>query len=135
MTPEMIGENGILIFYGINRLGDGIKEIIKPADPITDFHYKCTKRFLTEEFEPLFAHKPIGHVVLINGEECHIYQFNGSWKKLKTINGNLIKRQKNGGQSSVRFSRLAEESRAIYITRVVDHLNDLLEPHQNNYVF
>lgn len=135
MNVTIIGDNGVLFFYGINRTSNLITKIISPPTPITEFYYKCNKHFDTCRFESLFTSKPIGHVIFIGGELCVIYQYNGTWKKIKSINGNLIKRQKNGGQSSVRFSRLAEESRANYITRVVDWINQLITVNQNNYVF
>jgi hypothetical protein len=62
-----------------------------------------------------------------------IYQYNGSWKKIKSLNANLIKRQKNGVQSSVRFSRLSEESR--YIVRVIDWIDKFVITKANNYIF
>jgi len=50
------------------------------------------------------------------------------FKKIKQINGNLIKRHKKGGQSALRFSRLAEESRQTYTTHVIDYVNTLVSP-------
>jgi len=135
MTTEMIGDNGVLILYGIDRTCNEVKEIISPPNPITEFYYQCTRRFEVERFETLFTTKPDGHVILICGTECLIYQYNGLWKKIKTITANLTKRQKNGGQSALRFSRLAEESRTQYITRIVDWINQLIVIDHNNYVF
>jgi hypothetical protein len=135
MNSDMIGENGLLIFFGIDRSCQEIKEVITPPTPITEFYYQCSKHFATDRFESVFSTKPIGHVVFISGVECIIYQYNGNWKKIKTINANLIKRHHKGGQSSVRFSRLAEESRTHYITHIVDWINQLIVNDQNNYVF
>lgn len=135
IDQKSLGDNGILVFVGIDKSGQELKHILQPPNPISEFYYKCTKHFETERFEELFYVKPMGNVVFISGNECIIYQFNGQWKKIKTMNANLIKRQKKGGQSSVRFSRLAEESRVHYITHVVDWINQLVLPNQNNYVF
>lgn len=135
MNAETIGDNGLLLFFGIDRFGHEIKEMIAPPNPITEFYYQCTKYFDIDRFETLFTTKPIGHIIFISGQECIIYQFNGNWKKLKTLNANLIKRHHKGGQSSVRFSRLAEESRTQYITHIVDWINHLIVNDQNNYVF
>jgi peptide chain release factor subunit 1 len=135
ITPIILGENGVLIFFGIDRSGCDVKEIISPPNPITEFYYECTKSFVTERFKNLFNEKPIGHIVFISGEECLIYQYVGIWKKIKSINANLIKRHHMGGQSAVRFSRLAEESRVHYITHVTDWINKLILTKDNNYVF
>lgn len=135
INAKSIGDNGILIFVGIDRNGYELKHIIQPPNPITEFYYKCTKSFDTERFEDLFTQKPLGNVVFIDGNECVIYQYVGQWKKIKSINANLIKRQKKGGQSQHRFERLAEISRDDYITHVVDIINQLILPNQNNFVF
>jgi peptide subunit release factor 1 (eRF1) len=135
IDQKNIGDTGILVFVGIDKTGKELRHIIQPPNPIDEFFYKCTKHFETERFEELFTTKPQGTVTFINGNETLIYQFNGQWKKIKSINANLIKRQKKGGQSSVRFSRLAEESRVHYITHVVDWLNQLIVSSKNNYVF
>ena len=132
---DQIGDNGILIFFGIDSHGYELRHIMNPPNPVDKFYYQCTKRFDTELFADLYTSKPIGNLVLIDGEICLMYRYIGKWEKLKAINANLVKRQKKGGQSSVRFSRLAEESRANYITHVVDWINKLIEPCQNNYVY
>jgi hypothetical protein len=54
------------------------------------------------------------------------------------LNGNLIKRHNKGGQSSVRFSRLAEESRHHYIIYCADYIRKLIPCQPSNtrvYIF
>jgi len=135
ITSDIIGENGILLFYGIDKNGYDIKEMFVPPNPITEFYYVCTRKFEIERFKTLFESKPIGHVIFISGIECLIYQYNGIWKKIKSITANLIKRHHMGGQSALRFSRLAEESRTHYITHIIDWINKLIIINKNNYVF
>jgi hypothetical protein len=75
-----------------------------------------------------------GSIVFANGSDCYIYEwFAGKFNKIKHINANLIKRHKKGGQSSVRFARLAEESRLHYVTHVIDYLNQIKT--KNNWIF
>lgn len=128
------GENGLLLFVGIDRNDCEIREAFSPPNPVTEFFYHCGKDFHTERFKELFVPKSTGSVTLIDGNLCVIYVYNGHWKKLKTMNANLIKRHKKGGQSQHRFERLAEISRSDYITYVVDNVNKL-EPSDRNYVF
>jgi len=123
MKLLMIPENGILLFVGIDQYNNEISEIMIPPNPIKEFYNSCNKKFETFRFEHLFEQKSLGHVVFISGNECLIYKYDGKFKKIKTLNANLIKRQSKGGQSSVRFSRLAEESRHHYIVAVSDYLN------------
>lgn len=132
---KSVGDNGILLFVGIDISGYEIKHIITPPNPINEFCYSCSRHFDTDRFDELFTQKPIGNIVFIDGNECIIYQYVGQWKKIKSINANLVKRQKKGGQSQHRFERLAEISRADYITHVIDIINQIILPNQNNYVF
>lgn len=75
-------------------------------------------------------------MILLDGNETKIYKLEGDNFILKDkLNGNLTKRQKKGGQSSVRFSRLAEESRANYITRIVDRINIICKDSANTFIF
>lgn len=120
-------DNGHLIYLGINSSGNEICEIITPPNPIQKFTYFCGKEFIIETFRELFEIKPLGYVIFISGDECIIYAHSGfMWYKLKSLNGNLIKRHNKGGQSSVRFSRLAEESRHHYIVYCSDYIRKLI---------
>jgi len=119
--------NGHLVYLGINSAGNEICELITPPNPVSKFTYYCGKEFIIEPFRELFEVKPLGYVVFISGDECIIYSHSGiAWNKLKSLNGNLIKRHNKGGQSSVRFSRLAEESRHHYIVYCADYIRKLI---------
>ncbi len=122
------------MFVGVDRNDCEIREIYTPPNPVTEFFYHCGKDFHTERFKDLFVSKSTGSVTFIDGNLCTIYVYNGHWKKLKTMNANLIKRHKKGGQSQHRFERLAEISRSDYITYVVDNVNKL-DQSDKNYVF
>lgn len=130
-------ENGLLIFAGIDNVGKSIFEMIEPRNPIHQFYYSCGKKFETDRFMDLFEEKPEGFVVFMSGSEALIYQFcSGKFKKVKTISANLINRQRKGGQSAVRFDRLAEASRHDYIVHLTEHLNRLIvDPKSINWVF
>lgn len=126
-------ENGHLVYLGINSAGNEICELITPPNPVQKFTYFCGKEFVVEPFKELFDIKPLGYVIFISGDECIIYSHTGiSWTKLKSLNGNLIKRHNKGGQSSVRFSRLAEESRHHYIVYCADYIRKLIPCQSSN---
>ncbi len=127
LTDIQPSENGHLLYLGINLLGTEICELIIPPNPVMKFTYFCGKEFITAPFKELFNDLPVGYVIFISGDECLIYSHTGiTWTKLKSLNGNLIKRHNKGGQSSVRFSRLAEESRHHYIVYCSDYINKLI---------
>jgi hypothetical protein len=127
LTDIRPSDNGHLVYLGINSAGVEICELITPPNPVLKFTYYCGKEFITEPFRELFDTKPVGYVIFISGDECLIYSHTGiTWNKLKSLNGNLIKRHNKGGQSSVRFSRLAEESRHHYIVYCSDYIRQLI---------
>jgi len=131
LKTEIKNTNGLLVFAGITSNGYEILECVEPPTAITTFYYCCAKKFEITRFVELFAEKPQAYVVFISGDECIIYEWIGSWKKRKTIAANLIKRHSKGGQSSLRFSRLAEESRHHYIIHCIDHINNIINTSSN----
>lgn len=135
-TTKSIPENGIIYCFGIDEFDHEIFEGIIPSNPVDRFCYKCDRYFHLDQYNKLFEKKADGFVVLIDGRECFIYRYTGIWTRVKHFDAVLISRQRKGGQSSVRFARLAEESRLHYITHVVDEVNALITNNKsNNYVF
>ena len=131
-----IPDNGVIYCFGTDEHDDEIFQGITPPNPVDKFYYKCDRYFHLEQYDKLFEQKPMGYVVFIDGNECIIYQYNGIWTRLKYFDALLVKRQRKGGQSSVRFSRLAEESRMHYITHIVDEVNTIITDTKSiNYVF
>jgi hypothetical protein len=127
-------ENGYLILCGLDKYSKEYFYCIEPPVPIKSFNYECAKTFNIDIIKNLFTEKSKGNVIFISGNECIIYEYNGKWKKIKSINANLIKRHNKGGQSSLRFSRLAEESRLHYVTHCIDYINELCIP-SNSYIY
>jgi len=131
-------ENGYIIFCGVDMYNINIFEIIEPINPVTSFYYECSKKFNTDKFTDLFEEKNKINVIFINGEHCIIYNYIKKWNKKKVITANLMNRHNKGGQSSVRFERLAEESRHHYITHCIDYINILCDNnnmHCNTYIY
>jgi hypothetical protein len=63
---------------------------------------------------------------MANGKECIIYEFiGGKFIQVARFNACLQKRQRKGGQSAVRIARLAEETRHMYVVKIIDKLNGL----------
>ncbi len=126
-------KNGIFIFAGIDETGCEIFEYVIPENKIELFIYNCSHKFDTSLISK-YMEKHSGSIIFANGSDCYIYEWNGGkFNKIKHINANLIKRHKKGGQSSIRFARLAEESRLHYVTHVVDYLNQIQTI--NNWIF
>jgi peptide chain release factor subunit 1 len=125
-------ENGIFIWAGINEYNEFIFEKLIPEIENDKFIYNCSNKFVTD-FVQDYMKKLDGSIIFANGNECIIYEWNYKFIKRKHIDANLIKRHKKGGQSSVRFARLAEESRMHYVTYIIDNLNKIKT--ENNWIF
>jgi hypothetical protein len=129
-----LNENGYLLLCGIDSNSKEIFYCLEPKIPINSFYYECSRKFNFNIIDDLFKEKNIGNIIFISGEECIIYEYIGYWRKIKSLNANLIKRHSKGGQSSIRFARLAEESRLHYITYCIDYINDLC-CQSNSYIY
>jgi hypothetical protein len=126
---------GMFIFAGINEYNEKILYTIEPIVKSTTFIYDCSNRFNTH-FIQKHMEELSGTVVFVNGNEYYIYVWSsvlGTFKKFKQHDACLQKRQKKGGQSAVRIARLAEETRIIYITNLIDTLNTLTTT--TNWIF
>lgn len=120
-----LSNKGNFFFFGYDEYDNFISVVLEPEREYKGFFYSCSCKFIVDPIFQFFERK-YGSIIFISGEECLIYVLiDGQFHKKKTINGNLQKRQRKGGQSAVRIARLAEQSRDNYITRVVDHINDL----------
>lgn len=116
--------NGLIVLAGIDKHDEEFVIVAEPPIKNDKLIYKCDSKFHMDEIEPLFKkQRETSYVILLTGDETKIYSYDNNFKLIDKLNGNLIKRQRNGGQSSVRFSRLAEESRHNYILRIVDKVN------------
>jgi hypothetical protein len=116
--------NNVILYAGINEYNVEIFKTFTPEIKLKQFYYRCSNKFVIDRFLHLFE-KVLGFIIFINGEKCNIYKFDNTFIKLKSINANLIKKQRKGGQSALRFSRLAKESKHEYIIHVIDHINSL----------
>jgi hypothetical protein len=121
---ESIPSNGLTCFVGIDHNDQELVEIFEPRVMVTRFIYNCGSKFDDCAIEDAFREPLLEKfLILVTGNDTKMYSYLTTFNLISTVNGLLIKRQKKGGQSSVRFSRLAEESRHVYAERVVDKIN------------
>ena len=125
LQVTVANEHGAAFFVGVSHTQEDVCEIITPPNPIGSFSYTCDRTFDTAPLQDLFLVGEDMVLLLLNGKEALIYKRPNvmtPWNKQKTITSCLVKRHSKGGQSALRFSRLAEESREGYITRIQDAL-------------
>jgi hypothetical protein len=123
---------GLFIFAGIDEYEEEIFELVEPIIKCDHFKYTCSNKFDIFSIKDYLSEYS-GTIIFANGKECLIYEYKNDFIKKKHINANLIKRHGKGGQSQVRFSRLAEESRTHYVSYIIDHLNEIKT--KKNYIF
>ena len=121
-----IPENGVIVYAGVNEYNKEVFQTFVPKIKLNVFYYNCGKTFVIDRFTNLF-NDVSGNIIFANGDNCFIYEFKSTFVKIKNINANLIKRHSKGGQSALRFSRLAEESRHSYVIYVIDYINKLCD--------
>lgn len=124
--------NGVFIYIGIDEFNTEIFEIIEPFVKCDIFYYNCGNKFNIDIVKD-YLETYTGTIIFANGKECIIYDYKTIFIKKKHINANLIKRHKKGGQSQVRFGRLAEESRTHYVSYIIENLNKINT--KNNWIF
>lgn len=134
LKTAVLSNKGNFFFFGYDEYGTFVSIMLEPSIEYKGFYYSCSSTFVTDIISSYFEAR-YGSIIFINGDETAIYIFNnGSFQRKPIINGNLTKRQTKGGQSALRFSRLAEQSRENYITRVIDRVNDIrYEPNYEKY--
>lgn len=125
----LIAEKGFGLLAGLTNEGEMI-ELFLPARPSPYKVYRCDNKFHLDLLRDCLDEETfLGHLCLISGKDCRIYRLSDKTRTLLTsLQVDLVKRQRKGGQSSVRFARLAEESRHNYVVRVADKLLPLPRP-------
>lgn len=134
-AKEHLYTNGILLYAGIDQYDDEVFHLVEPTISMNQFYYDCGNKFQVDRFRRFFVDVS-GWIAFADGEQFLLYQFiDGKFVKKAHKTANLIKRQKKGGQSSLRFSRLAEESRHTYVSAVLDLLDTHCKYAQTIWLF
>lgn len=140
---KKLPKNGLAIFCGLVSKQDDskteqkdvstgkvklkkIKIVVEPLQPIKQGMYKCDNRFHVEELLEQLKRtdKTYGYIIM-TGDGTVMATLSGSKVEIvHTIKDpNLPNKQRKGGQSSVRFSRLRVEARARYVKKVAETAN------------
>lgn len=118
--------NGLCIFSGV-YYNDG-KELfeifeLSPPLPIKENAYLCDRNFHVELVEKLYDSYDDYGIVLIGGEETMFYKFHGNhYTQIDRIGLCRQKKQKCGGQSAPRFSRIREGQIISYTKLIIEKL-------------
>ena len=118
-----IPASGLVIFCGIILMEDGhterkIKIALEPFRPINVFSYRCQNSFETEPLLSLLEDDDKFGFIIIDGNGVLFATLQGNNKEIiQRMPVQLPKKHGRGGQSAVRFARLREEKRHLYIVK------------------
>jgi peptide chain release factor subunit 1 len=98
--------------------------IFIPPKPLKRSYYRCDTKFHLDHIIDMFEENTITvGIVLVSGNECIISKVNenNSYMDVQIINKvniHLVNKHNKGGQSSVRFGRIADNIRSKYVNIV-----------------
>lgn len=109
-----------LVFSILNSSG---AVLLVPPKKIDRSFYICDKSFALDPILEMYKDEKIYGMIFISGDVFYFYKIIKSGKhleakKLCSDDVEIAKKHRKGGQSSVRFSRLRDESIANYIKKV-----------------
>lgn len=108
-------------------LHDGTTILFEPPKKINISFYRCDNKFHLDNILDMYNNENLIGVCLLSGEELRIYKVSitGSHIEshlIKHINIKLPNKQKKGGQSAIRFGRIADIVRNQYVTKFVENI-------------
>ncbi|MHC1587709.1 MAG: peptide chain release factor aRF-1 [Candidatus Syntropharchaeia archaeon] len=123
-------ENGIAIFCGAVAVGGDKTSmetyIIEPPEPITSYKYHCNSSFLLEPLEEMLREKKIYGLLVLDKREATVGLLIGKRiEALKHMTSAVPGKQRKGGQSAQRFSRLREIAIEDFYKRIGGHANEI----------
>lgn len=131
-TLSQVPRNGLAIYVG-EVDGKRLVFSFEPPKPIGAFLYLCDRNFHTEPLEEMLVDDVAIGVAVVQGSG---YDFavvtNGRVTVVARETVDLPSKTRRGGQSALRFSRLNDEKRANYLTKVLARLHDTFCPLVNN---
>lgn len=116
-----------ILFYAqeILLMGNIFSEIIYPPKKLPSSNYICDKKFLLDEILEMYEPELKIGVILVSGSIAKFYFINKTGSNLehvllKSIDIDLQKRQKKGGQSAQRIGRIRDEKEMRYVNHVAE---------------
>ena len=134
-TLHKNNKKGLFVFSGIDDSGEEIFEVLEPALQSKMFSYSCGSKFITDIFDSYYDEYN-GSIIFASGDECIIYKFNGgtgAFEQYMRFDSRIGKKHSKGGQSALRFSRIADNEREKYVITLIELINKLSK--HSNWIF
>jgi peptide chain release factor subunit 1 len=108
---RMPPENGLIIFCGAVRLSgdktDMESIIMEPPEPVLSYSYQCSSEFYIEPLEEILKDKKTFELLVLDRKEAAVGLLVGKRiEVVRHLTSNVPGKQRKGGQSAARFSRL-----------------------------
>jgi len=137
-------KHGMVIFCGTIQL-EGDKTdmktiIIEPPEPILSYSYQCSSEFYIEPLKDMLKDKKTYELLVLDRREATIGILKGKKIEiLRHLTSNVPGKQRHGGQSSLRFSRLRVIAINEFYKRIGEtasevYLNENLENFQGIFI-
>lgn len=122
-------KNGLAIFAGNVSEKEGQSEIelwsIEPPLPINIRLYRCNHEFVLEPLEEMLKVSEVYGLLVIDRKDATIGLLEGKQVKvLRKLTSGVPGKQKSGGQSAARFSRITEGMAKEFYRRVADAMKE-----------
>ena len=100
---------------------DRVALCVKPLKPVSRKVYHCGSEFMTEPLRETLSEDATTGFIIVDGNGVLLGTVCGNVKTtIVHMRVSLPKKHRAGGQSSVRFARLREEARAVYVRKVCE---------------
>ncbi|MHA1166284.1 MAG: peptide chain release factor aRF-1 [Candidatus Hodarchaeales archaeon] len=117
--------NGVVIFSGVTTTGKPEIHVINPPNPVSRKLYVCDSFFHTDGLEEHMVEKESYGMITLDTNNATIAVVQGSRLTiLKNLQSMVMKKHRAGGQSSVRFARLREESLHRFLKKIAELSKD-----------
>jgi len=122
---KKISKNGLVIFADHQQI-----EVNEPSYPVSRSVYLCDNEFHREYLTSIENTSEIGQILVISGNGYGLYSVKSENNNYycSVIDKSKVKLPNNhskGGQSALRFDRLADEARKNYLRKISEYLNSV----------
>lgn len=121
---------GIAIFVGYKTIGNNktrlVKHVLLPPEPVTFFKYHCDSTFFLEPLEGMLGEPNVYGLFVIDRQESTLGILRGERiETKKTMESQVPRKHRMGGQSQARIERLIEEQADSWFRKSCEAANEI----------
>ncbi len=125
--------HGLAVFCGNVSEREGVQDLeiwaIEPSEPVPIKLYRCEQTFITEPLEKILAPKSSYALIAIDNKTATLGMLRGDrYEVIEVLTSGYSGKHRSGGQSALRFERLADEESHRFKERVGLHAGNIFLP-------